>query len=92
MYKLFYHPKIKKEIFKLEKVNLLLFKKVVKEKISIKPIIVGKNLQGSLKNYRSLRFGKYRIIYKVTENTIFVIAIGLRKEVYEKAKKRLGMD
>jgi len=91
MYKIYYHPKVAKEIEKLEKIDSLLLKKIIEDKIGVKPTFVGKNLQGSLKNYRSFRFGKYRILYKVTKDKIFIITIALRKEIYSKAKKRLGL-
>jgi len=46
---------------------------------------VGKRLHGELKENYSLRVGKIRVVYTVSEKdkTIYVIAIGLRKTVYE---------
>jgi mRNA interferase RelE/StbE len=46
---------------------------------------VGKRLHGDLKENYSLRVGKSRIIYTVSEKDkiIFVIAIGPRKSVYQ---------
>jgi len=45
----------------------------------------GKRLHGELKENYSLRVGKIRIVYTVSEKdkTIYVIAIGLRKTIYE---------
>jgi mRNA interferase RelE/StbE len=45
----------------------------------------GKRLHGDLKENYSLRFGKSRIIYSVSEKDkiIFVIAVGPRKSVYQ---------
>jgi mRNA interferase RelE/StbE len=45
----------------------------------------GKPLKGKFKGLRSLRAGKYRILYEIRENLllIVVIAIGHRKKVYE---------
>ncbi len=45
----------------------------------------GKQLVGPLKGLRSLRVGKYRIIYKkeIKELVILVIAIGHRKNIYK---------
>ena len=44
-----------------------------------------KPLKGKFKGLRSLRAGKYRILYEIRENLllIVVIAIGHRKKVYE---------
>jgi len=45
----------------------------------------GKRLHGDLKENFSLRVGKLRIIYAVSEKdkTVYVIAIGPRKTVYK---------
>ena len=45
----------------------------------------GKPLKGRFKGIRSLRVGKYRILYDIQENhfIIVVIAIGHRKNVYD---------
>jgi len=44
----------------------------------------GKRLHGELKESYSLRVGKIRIIYTVSERdkTIYIIAMGLRKTIY----------
>lgn len=44
----------------------------------------GKQLHGELKNNYSMRIGKIRIIYTVSEKdkTIYIIAIGPRKTIY----------
>lgn len=46
---------------------------------------LGKQLVGSLKGLRSLRAGKYRIIYKkeIEELIILIVAVGFRKNVYK---------
>ena len=45
----------------------------------------GKRLHGDLKESYSLRIGKLRLIYTVSEKdkTVYVVAIGLRKSVYQ---------
>jgi len=47
--------------------------------------LVGKRLHGELRENYSLRVGKLRIIYYVSEKdkTIYVIAIGPRKTIYK---------
>jgi len=44
----------------------------------------GKRLHGELKENYSLRVGKIRIVYMVSEKekTVYIIAIGLRKTIY----------
>ena len=46
---------------------------------------VGKRLHGDLKENYSLRVGKSRILYTVSEKDkiIFIIAVGPRKNVYQ---------
>ena len=46
---------------------------------------LGKQLVGPLKGLRSLRVGRYRIIYKkeINELIILVVAIGHRKNIYK---------
>ena len=51
----------------------------------------GKPLQMSLKGLRSWRTGDYRIVYRVVESRveILVVALGHRRDVYEKLSKSL---
>jgi mRNA interferase RelE/StbE len=66
------------------------------ESLKEEPNLLGKQLKGPLKEFRSVRAAgqRYRIIYKVVENRIIVIivAVGLRKDgdkkdIYELMKK-----
>jgi len=47
---------------------------------------LGKPLHGDLKGNYSIRIGKIRIIYSVSEKdkTIYTVAIGPRKTIYQK--------
>jgi len=54
----------------------------------------GKSLSGQLTGYRSIRAGRYRIIYRAEKEQalVFVVALGIRKggekrDIYELAKK-----
>ena len=51
----------------------------------------GKPLQLVLKGLRSWRTGDYRIVYRVIESRIeiLVVAVGHRRDVYERLKKML---
>jgi mRNA interferase RelE/StbE len=66
------------------------------ESLKDEPNLLGKQLKGPLKEYRSIRAAgqRYRIIYKVIEYEIIVIiiAVGIRKggdkkDIYELMKK-----
>jgi len=43
----------------------------------------GKSLHGSLKAKFSLRVGEHRVIYRVEDNVILLLAVGHRKKVYQ---------
>ena len=49
--------------------------------LSVNPLL-GKQLQGPLKRFRSHRVGDYRIVYQFNETTIAVRSIEHRKDVY----------
>ena len=70
----------------LEKITLSDKTKILKgiENLKDNPDL-GKQLVGPLKGLRSLRIGKYRVIYKKENQiiTIIILAIGHRKDVYK---------
>lgn len=50
---------------------------------------IGKQLESPLQGLRSHRIDDYRILYKVQRSsTIDIIAIGHRKDIYERVAKR----
>lgn len=51
----------------------------------------GKPLQLTLKGLRSWRTGDFRLVYRVVEERIevFIVAIGHRREVYDRLRDRL---
>jgi len=64
-------------------------KPAIKSKLSLNPQIFGKPLQGFLKNYRRLRVGDYRVIYRIEGNFVRVALVGHRSVAYKIAQKRL---
>ncbi len=80
-FKLIYSETSLKQIKKLHPY----LKPIVKEKIeriSANPHL-GKLLEKELSGYLSFRAKRYRIIYKVEENTIEIYYIGHRRDIYE---------
>jgi mRNA interferase RelE/StbE len=82
----------------IKKLNITVQKQVMNKIESLKeePLLLGKPLKGSLKEFRTIRAAgqRYRIIYKVLELEIIVIviAVGIRKDgdkkdIYELMKK-----
>ncbi|MFH1609103.1 MAG: type II toxin-antitoxin system RelE/ParE family toxin [Candidatus Bipolaricaulota bacterium] len=54
----------------------------------------GKLLAGELAGFRSMRTGRYRVVYFVGEHTVVVLAVGIRKagdrkDIYALAKRLL---
>ena len=89
-YKLIYHPDVKKDdLPKIDKKIRQRIKRAIEERLATQPQIYGKPLQRSLKGYWKLRVGDYRIIFKVSNNTIFVFGIINRKDVYSLVDKRV---
>ncbi len=53
-------------------------------KLTTRPIEFGKPLRYSLKGCRRIRVGEYRVVYLIEGDSVTVVKIGHRKEVYEK--------
>lgn len=89
-YRLFYLPRVLKDLRKLDPSIRSAVKKAL-ERIASDPE-VGKPLLYSLKGYYSFRTSSYRIIYKVRkkELIVLVVAVGHRREVYDSLRKLLG--
>ncbi|MBI2634296.1 type II toxin-antitoxin system RelE/ParE family toxin [Candidatus Peregrinibacteria bacterium] len=67
----------------------------IEKKLAVAPESFGKPLGAELKGYYRLRVGYYRVIYSIkkTEVTVFVVKVGLRKDLlaYIQAAKRLKL-
>ncbi len=79
----------KKDIPGLPKTIKDLVKSRIEGRLSTYPDLYSKPLRKLLKNYRSLRVGDYRIIFKMTGVKIRILMIGHREDVYEKALERI---
>lgn len=64
---------------------------MIRSKLAEAPEAYGKPLRKVLRNHRSLRIGKYRIVYEVKNRKLLVIVVtvGKRDKVYREAEKRL---
>lgn len=78
-----YHEEVVKEdIPNLPKKIKLRIKQAIENKLTTSPEVFGKPLRRSLKGYRKLRVGDYRIIFKIKKNTIQIFIIQHRSVVY----------
>lgn len=60
----------------------------IKEKLTTSPDFFGKPLRRSLKGYRKLRVGDYRVIFRIQGSKVLILAILHRSVVYGEAERR----
>jgi mRNA interferase RelE/StbE len=88
-YKLLYHPDVKaKDIPTINTGMRRRIRKALEERLMTEPEKYGIPLRKTLKGYRKLRVGDYRVVFKISGSSILVLAIIHRKKVYDKALKR----
>lgn len=88
-YTLIYHPDIKEDDLPPLPANIRQrIKQAIETRLLNDPVKFGVPLRRSLKGSRKLRVGDYRIIYRLKKNTILILKIGHRKEVYYQFEKR----
>jgi len=88
-YKLRYHPDIKKlDLPKIDAKNKARIKKAIEERLANHPEVYGRPLQRTLKGYWKLRIGDYRVVYKISGDTLVILGIIHRKTVYSQIGKR----
>ena len=84
MYKIIYHYKVvKHDISRLDKKSKERIKKAIESKLIESPEKYTDPLKHSLSRNRKLRVGNYRVIFKIDNNTIKILMIGHRKDVYK---------
>jgi mRNA interferase RelE/StbE len=89
-FELVYHPDVKKiDLPKLDERSKTMIKRAIEERLSERPELFGRPLRGSLKGYWKLRVGNYRILFKLAESKILVLAIMDRKTVYQQSERRV---
>ena len=64
-------------------------KRSIETKLASRPQDFGKPLRRSLRGYRKLRVGNYRVIFRIEGHTVKIIVIGHRSIVYGVANKRM---
>lgn len=86
MYTIFYDLGAKKkDIQKIPPAIREVIRMAIEKKLTTEPLKFGKPLRHSVKGYRRLRVGDYRVIYRVEEDKVIVIIVDIdhRKDVYE---------
>ena len=89
IYKVVYHEQVvKQDIPALSKEWRNKIKNAIEDKLATRPEVFGKPLRNSLKDYRKLRVGDYRVIFRIESKMIKIFLIGNRTKVYVEAGKR----
>lgn len=80
-----YDVNIEEELRRLPKAVLEIIRRSIERKLTTDPIAFGKPLRYSLKGYRRLRVGDYRVIYRIVEDKVLVMIIDVahRKDIYK---------
>lgn len=88
-YSLIYHPDVLKDDIRRIPANMKnRIRKAIETRLQNEPILYGQPLRQSLKGYRKLRVGDWRIIYRVEQRSIIILKIGSRRDVYESVSRR----
>lgn len=89
-YKLIYHPDVLKEDLQSIPANIKSrIRKAIETRLLKDPVMFGQPLRQSLKGYRKLRVGDWRVIYRVERSNIDILMIGNRKDVYQEVFRRV---
>ncbi len=88
MYTILYHKAIPDDIALIGVGYRQRIQNAIEQKLQRSPVRFGKPLQHSLSGLRSLRVGDYRVVFQISDQTVFVILIAHRSVVYKKAAKR----
>jgi mRNA interferase RelE/StbE len=84
IYEIEYHELVVREdIPRLGKKEKDRVRKSIESKLVSAPETFGKPLRRSLKGYRSLRVGDFRVVFKIVGKVVKVLAIKHRSKVYE---------
>ena len=89
-YQIRYHPDVKDK--DLPRINKNIQKRIriaIEQRLLVAPERYSEPLKRTLKGYRKLRVGDCRIVLKLEKETILILGICHRKDIYEKMEWRL---
>ena len=89
MFSILYHPRVvEDDIPRIPVVWKEKIRYAIELRLTTFPDLYGKPLRRSLKGYRKLRVGDYRVIFKIERQTLKILIIQHRSVVYHKIDKR----
>jgi mRNA-degrading endonuclease RelE of RelBE toxin-antitoxin system len=75
---------VREDIPALAKMVRTRIRAAIEQKLASHPVEFGKPLRYSLKGARRLRVGDWRVVYTIEPpNTVLIVKIGHRREIYE---------
>lgn len=88
-YQLRYHHEVKKsDLPKLNETIKRRIKNAIEKRLQFEPEKYSEPLRKTLKGYRKLRVGDYRIVLKIERKHIYILGICHRKDIYERMERR----
>ena len=89
-YQIRYHPDVKEEdLPKLNRNIQKRIKKAIEQRLLVSPEKFSEPLRRTLKGYRKMRVGDYRIVLKLESEAILILGICQRKDIYERMGWRI---
>jgi len=89
-YQIRYHPDVKeKDLPKLNRNIQKRIKKAIEQRLLVSPEKFSEPLRRTLKGYRKMRVGDYRIVLKLESEAILILGIYQRKDIYERMGWRI---
>ncbi len=85
----YHHLVVRDDIPKLSSEWKEKVERAIERRLTTRPDLYGKPLRRSLKGYRKLRVGDYRIIFRVENSMVKVLVIQHRSVAYTEAEKRV---
>lgn len=90
-YTLRYHPRVADHDLKtIAPATRRRIARAIEERLTTSPERFGAPLTGSLGGYWKLRVGDHRVVFKIDDTNVWILAIVHRKDVYDRATRRLG--
>ena len=84
-----YHPAVRGDVSHIDLFWRREISTAIRNKLTTQPDLFGVPLRQSLRGYRKLRVGNYRVVYRIEKNIVRIVAIIHRSEGYREIGKRL---
>ncbi|MBI4054123.1 MAG: type II toxin-antitoxin system RelE/ParE family toxin [Candidatus Doudnabacteria bacterium] len=84
----YHHLAVSHDVPKLSSEWKERIKRTIEGRLVTHPDLYGKPLRHSLKGYRKLRVGDYRVIFRIEKSTVKILIIQHRSAVYKEIEKR----